>query len=68
MAPESAITATQATLRDSGGVTLGMVRDVADKILASSNHPRLVRGEKPVTIRICFVAERAEVSLPDMPG
>ena len=68
MAPESAVTATQATLRDSGGVTFGMVRDVADKIVGSSNHPRLVRGEKLVTIRICFVADRAEISLPDMPG
>jgi len=56
--------ATQATLRDSGGVTFGMVRDVAGKILASTYDPRVVR----VAIRICFFTGGADVLLSRRPG
>jgi hypothetical protein len=62
------VTTIEATLRDSGGVTFGMVRDLADKIAAQSYHPRVVREESLVAIRICFVVDSAEISLPGMPG
>ena len=41
---EPGVTAIQASLRDSGGVTFGMVREVADKIVAS---PYYQRGREP---------------------
>lgn len=67
-APHLGLTAIQATVRDSGGVTYGMVRDAVDKILAQPYHPHVVRDRSPAAIRICFVVDTAEISLPTMPG
>jgi hypothetical protein len=51
-------TAMQATLQDSGGLTFGMVRDAADRMLAP---PALEsHGDKnPITTRICFIVNEA---------
>lgn len=53
----------RATVRDSTGVTFGLVRDVADKIMAQPAYEHVAREKKPVTIRICFVVDRAKPDL-----
>ena len=65
---ESALISVQATLRDNGGVTFGMVRDVVHKIVAHPYRPRSFRRKRVVTTRICFVADRVEISLPGLSG
>ena len=65
---EPALISVQATLRDNGGVTFGMVRDVVHKIVAHPYRPRSFRGKRVVTTRICFVADRVEISLPGVSG
>lgn len=67
LTPERGLTAIQATVRDSDGVTFGKVRDAVDKIVAQPYHPRIVRDKNPAAIRICFVVDSAEISLPTMP-
>jgi len=57
----------QATLRDSGGVMFGMVRDAADKMLATPAYSHIVRDKKPATIGVCFVVDGAEVWLSPPP-
>lgn len=44
----------QAIVRDRGGVTFGMVRDVTDKIMAQPMFEHYVRDNKPIATRICF--------------
>lgn len=57
----------QATVRDSGGVTFGLVRDAADRMMAQPVYEHFVREEKPVTIRICFVVDGADFELSEQP-
>jgi hypothetical protein len=47
----------RAGLIDRGGVTFGMVRDAVDKIIDQPAYDRLTREGKPVTTRICFIAD-----------
>ena len=57
----------RATVRDSGGVTFGLVRDAADKIMAQPAYEHFASEKKPVTIRICFVVDSANVNLSEPP-
>lgn len=51
----------RATVRDTNGVTFGLVRDAVDKIMAQPAYEHFAREKRPVTIRICFVVDRADV-------
>jgi len=53
----------RATVRDSTGVMFGLVRDVADKIMAQPAYEHVAREKKPVTIRICFVVDEVKLEL-----
>ena len=57
----------RATVRDSTGVTFGLVRDAADKIMAQPAYEHVAREKKPVTIRICFVVDEANSELYEPP-
>lgn len=48
----------QATVRDRGGVTFGLVRDMADRMAAHPAYERFAREQNPITIRICFFVDR----------
>jgi hypothetical protein len=47
----------RASLIDSGGITFGMVRGAVDKIIEQPVYDRLAHEGKPVTTRICFIAD-----------
>lgn len=65
---QSTLISIEASLRENSGVTFGMVRDVVDKILAHPYRPLFFRGKRMVMTRICFVADRVEISLPGVSG
>jgi hypothetical protein len=55
----------RAGLIDRGGVTFGMVRDAVDKIIDQPAYDRLTREGKPVTTRICFIADGGVVNFSE---
>jgi hypothetical protein len=55
----------RASLIDRGGVTFGMVRDAVDKIIDQPAYDGLTRERKPVTTRICFIADGGVVNFSE---